>query len=211
MKVKALLNMLKPHIEHSIVRGDFLLPSNRLSHSWVHWQLVNTQTVRILVRDILAAFWTNYLKAHDGSYVLVTLEYFGETSENTLFTETLIREVIVMVNNPRLSCDKILVDPDSFELSLEHHYSGIQVVIFVVLLEPIDMLSAVVKNLRLLGCLTTTMMALMERRSDEGVSLADTLQLDVIPLTSYAEQTHKLFSVLELPHEPYRNYHPYFL
>jgi hypothetical protein len=202
------INKLKPYIEQAILYGDFLVSTNTFSHVWI--SNLKTEEARTLERETLTGFWLRYLEKNTGNYLLVSIKQFEETSNNILSANTLIKEAVELINNPRLRFKKVLVDPDSFEIFIEEDLRDSTVMIFVDLSVPHDLLLAVCKNLRALGYMIKGIIIPVENAQSTRADISNYLQVELIPFIVYNKQEDKFYTIMEMKEEPYTHYHCYF-
>ncbi len=210
MSLASMIDMLKPHVKQAILHGDFLVSTNKFSDVWISdfWQ---NREARVLIRDILKNFWRKYLEHDEGTYLLASLILFAETSQDLISTNAITREVVDLVNNPRLDFKTVFVDSDSFEIFLEDCPQNAGIILFV---EPSilhDLLVVVCQNLRTLGYTVKGIMTPIEREQTDGATLRNALQIDLIPFLVYEEQKGTLRGIVEIEQAPYTRYHRYFL
>ena len=201
---------LKTIIKKTIRFGDFLLATNRFSERWVYTGSWNTEEARQCIQTILTDFWTNFLQTHPERYVVVTLEYLEQYVAHEFPAGKLAQDVVERLNHPRLSWNKLIVDPDSFELYMEQWPTNCSLIIFVENSIRLDLLRTVCNNLQALGCHVAAILAIVERDEFSAHQIRTTLDTQLIPLVVYDEHRNQLSTVLELQQEPYRSYHLYF-
>jgi hypothetical protein len=203
-----ILHTLKLYVEKTVLHGDFLVSTNRLSEVWI--SELNTEEFRKLVRDTLVGFWRKYLENNEDTYFLVSIEQFEETAGNTFSTSTVTKEVVDIVNNSRLRFEKVLVDPDSFEVFIEECPKGSPIMMFAEPSVQHDLLVAACKNLRALGYTVKGIITPVENEQNSETEIQNELQIHLIPFIVYNKQGDKLSTIMEKREEPYIQYHPYF-
>ena len=209
MSPAMLLDTLKLDVAKAMLHGDFLLSTNRFSEVWI--DDLDMGDVRKLVRDLLANFWRRYLEKNKGNYLLLSIEQFEETSENSHSTNAIAKEAVEMVNHSGLHFENVFVDPDSFEVSIAEHPQDVTMLMFVEPSVPHDLLIVACKHLQELGYTVKGIITPMERKQSREPEIRNDLQLEFIPFLVYTEQNDKLYTITELNEEPYIRYHGYFL
>lgn len=209
MTPATILQTLKSYVEKAVLHGDFLVSTNRLSDVWIND--LNTEETRKLVRDTLVGFWTKYLENNEGKYLLVSIEQFEETSKNTSSTNAVAKEVVDLVNNSRLCFEKVLVDPDSFEVFIEECPKDSPIMMFAEPSVQHDLLVAACKNLRALGYTIKGIITPVENEQNSETEIQHELRINLIPFMIYKKQEDTFYTIMEKQEEPYRHYHPYFL
>lgn len=208
MTPATILHTLKLYVEKTVLHGDFLVSTNRLSEVWI--SDLNTEEFRKLVRDTLVGFWLKYLENNENTYFLVSIEQFEETAGNTSSTNTVAKEVVDIVNNSRLRFEKVLVDPDSFEVFIEECSKDSPIMMFAEPSVQHDLLVAACKNLRALGYTIKGIITPVENEQNSETEIQNELRINLIPFVVYNKQEDKLFTIMEKREEPYIQYHSYF-
>jgi len=208
MRLATMMDRLKPHVEQAVLRGDFLISTNRLSDVWIGE--LKGEEARTLVRDLLTGFWTRYLEKDENNYLLVNIEQFEETSETTVSTGIVAKKVVDIINNPRLYFEKVFVDPNSFEVSIEKDPKDSEMMIFIEPSVPHDLLVATCKHLQMLGYPIKGVITPVERNYNNETAIRNDLHIELIPFIIYEGQQDKLYTIMEINEEPYVKYHKYF-
>lgn len=201
---------LKAIIKKTIRCGDFLLATNRFSERWIYTGSWNTEEARQCIQTILTNFWMNFLHVHPEKYTVLTLEYLEQYVEHEFPAGKLAQHVIEELEHPRLLWNKLIVDPDSFELYMEQWPTNCSLIIFVEDSIRLDLLRAVCNNLQALGCHVAAIFAIVERDEFSARHIRTSINTPLIPLVIYDERQNRLTTVLERQEEPYLCYHPYF-
>ena len=208
MTPATLLHTLKLYVEKTVLHGDFLVSTNRLSEVWI--SDLNTEKFRELVRGTLVGFWRKYLESNEDTYLLVSIEQFGQTSGNPPSTNAIAKEVVDIVDNSRLCFEKVLVDPDSFEVFIEECPKNSPIMMFAEPSVQHDLLVAACKNLRALGYTIKGIITPVENEQNSETEIQNELQINLIPFIIYNKQGDKLSTIMEKREEPYIQYHSYF-
>ena len=208
MTPATIIQTLKSYVEQAVLRGDFLVSTNRLSEVWI--SDLNTEEFRKLVRDTLIGFWIKYLESNEDKYLLVSIEQFEETAENTPSTNAVAKEVVDIVNNSRLRFEKVFVDPDSFEVFIEECPKDSPIMMFAEPSVQYDLLVAACKNLRALGYTVKGIITPVENEQNSETEIQNELRINLIPFIVYNKQEGKLSTIMEEREAPYIQYHPYF-
>jgi hypothetical protein len=209
MTPATIIQTLKSYVEKAVLYGDFLVSTNRLSDVWIND--LNTEETRKLVRDTLVGFWIKYLESNADTYLLVSIEQFEETSGNSPSTNAVAKEVVDIVNNSRLRFEKVLVDPDSFEVFIEECPKDFPIMMFAEPSVQHDLLVAACKNLRALGYTIKGIITPVENEQNSETEIQHELRINLIPFMIYKKQEDKFYTIMEKQEEPYNQYHPYFL
>ncbi len=205
------LNTLKSIVKKTLCVGDFLIATNRFSDHWIYTGSWNSEDARQSLQTILTGFWTAYLPTHPDKYLMVTLEYLENYVDHEFPVEKIARNVVEILDHPRLSWKNLVIDPDSFELYMDHWPTNCALIIFIEVSVRLDLLRAVYNNLHALGCHVVAILAIVERDEYSSAEIRTTMGTELIPLLVYDECHNQLFSILELQQEPYCHYHSYFL
>jgi hypothetical protein len=208
MKPAILLEQLKPHVQHAIRYGEFLLSTNTFSQIWI--EDLDQPEAQTLIHDILVGFWQNYVEKHPGNYRLLTLEKFEETSVRETSMTMLARRVVQSMNYPNLQVQTVIVDPDSFEVFIDECPDVCQPFLIVSPTVSHDLLFAACQHLHELGHTVTGIVTPVETECLNGQEIREVLGVDFIPFIRFRPSENRVESITEIHEEPYVRYHGYF-